>query len=105
MPFKKGQSGNPLGRGIRSKEKRQVEVELKQIAKTHTQEALDRLVFWMRSDEPKASVTATTAILDRAHGKPVQQIDMDVRQKPCDISAEPLPAKDWDEKYGEQPTH
>jgi hypothetical protein len=30
-----------------------------------------------------------------------QQIDMEVTQKPCDVSAEPLPAKDWDQKYGE----
>lgn len=29
-----------------------------------------------------------------------QQIDMDVNIKPCDVSAEPLPAKDWDDKYG-----
>lgn len=29
-----------------------------------------------------------------------QQIDMDVNVKPCDVSAEPLPAQDWDAKYG-----
>jgi predicted sulfurtransferase len=31
-----------------------------------------------------------------------QQIDMDVRQKPCDVSAEPLKPDEWDQKYGEQ---
>lgn len=29
-----------------------------------------------------------------------QQIDMDVTMKPCDVSAEPLPQSDWDERYG-----
>jgi len=28
-----------------------------------------------------------------------QQIDMEVTTKPCDVSAEPLPAKEWDERY------
>lgn len=100
MPFKKGQSGNPTGRRKRSQEDARREIELKELAKTHTQEALDRLVYWMRNDNPKASVTAATAILDRGHGKPVQQIDMDVNVKPQDVSAEPLPAKEWDERYG-----
>jgi hypothetical protein len=29
-----------------------------------------------------------------------QQIDLDVNVRPCDVSAEPLPAKEWDERYG-----
>lgn len=32
-----------------------------------------------------------------------QQIDMDVNIKPCDVTAEPLPAKEWDETYGARP--
>jgi hypothetical protein len=31
-----------------------------------------------------------------------QQIDVDVTTRPCDVSAEPLPAKDWDERYGSE---
>lgn len=32
-----------------------------------------------------------------------QQIDMDVNIKPCDVTAEPLPAAQWDETYGARP--
>jgi hypothetical protein len=31
-----------------------------------------------------------------------QQIDMDVTVKPCDVSAEPLPQPEWDERYGQR---
>lgn len=31
-----------------------------------------------------------------------QQIDLDVNVRPCDVSAEPLPAKEWDERYGSE---
>jgi hypothetical protein len=33
------------------------------------------LVEWMRSDNPKASVTACLAILDRGYGKPTQPVE------------------------------
>lgn len=29
-----------------------------------------------------------------------QQVDVDVTVRPCDVSSEPLAAKDWDERYG-----
>lgn len=31
-----------------------------------------------------------------------QQVDVDVNIRPCDVTAEPLPAEKWDEQYGEQ---
>jgi hypothetical protein len=67
MPFKKGQSGNPGGR---PKE----DDELKKLARVHTKDALERLVFWMQSDNPKASVSASNSLLDRGYGKPSQAI-------------------------------
>lgn len=67
--FEKGKSGNPSGR-------RKEDPELKELAKAHTKEALDRLVYWMQSDNPKASVQAALAILERGHGKPAQEIDV-----------------------------
>lgn len=67
MPFQPGQSGNPGGRPKEN-------AELKALARTHTTEAIEKLVMWMRGENPKASVSACLAILDRAYGKPAQAI-------------------------------
>ena len=67
--FKPGQSGNPGGRP------KQVG-EVVELARQHTQEAVQRLVFWMRSTNPQASVRATESIMERAWGKPVQPMEV-----------------------------
>jgi hypothetical protein len=67
-PFQKGQSGNPGGR-------RKENLEFREAAKQYSMESLERLVFWMRSDNPKASIVSAIAILDRAFGKPPQQVE------------------------------
>ncbi len=67
--WKKGQSGNPGGRTKESK-------DVKELAKKHTKEAIERLVFWMRSDNAKASVSAANVLLDRGHGKPAQSTEI-----------------------------
>lgn len=64
-PWLKGQSGNPGGRP-------KVAAIVKEEARKHTKEALVRLVHWMRSDDPQASIKAAMAILDRGCGKPTQ---------------------------------
>src|SRR5271170_3152838 len=70
MPFKKGQSGNPGGRiGVPK--------EVRELARTHTEDAINRLVFWMKSDDPRASVAASNSLLDRGYGKPVAPIELD----------------------------
>ena len=70
MPFKKGQSGNPGGRiGVPK--------EVRELARTHTEAAINRLAFWMQSEDPRASVAACNALLDRGYGKPVAPIEMD----------------------------
>jgi hypothetical protein len=71
MAWKPGQSGNPGGR---PKELR----EIAQLSREHSKEAIERLVFWMRSDNPKASTAACNAILDRGYGKPSQPLEHDV---------------------------
>ena len=71
MPFKKGQSGNPNGR----KAKTAAEKEVESLARKHGAAAIDRLKFWMDSDNPKASVAASNAILDRGYGKPKQALE------------------------------
>jgi hypothetical protein len=67
MPFKKGESGNPGGRprydGIRK------------LAQEQGQTAIDRLTFWAKSDNARASVAASQALLDRGFGKPEQAIE------------------------------
>ncbi len=67
MPFQKGQSGNPHGRPKENN-------EVRQLARERSKEAIERLTFWMRSDDPKASVIASIAILDRAYGRPAQAL-------------------------------
>ncbi len=67
MPFQKGQSGNPGGRPKEFN-------EIKDLARQHSRAAVERLVEWMASDNPKASVSAAMALLDRGYGKPVQQV-------------------------------
>jgi len=70
MPFKKGQSGNPGGRiGVPK--------EVRELARTHTEDAINRLVFWMKSEDARASVAASNSLLDRGYGKPVAPIEMD----------------------------
>jgi Family of unknown function (DUF5681) len=67
MPFVKGQSGNPGGR---PKEL----VEVKELARAHTVEAIDTLVTWMKSTEARASVAASQILLDRGWGKAIQPV-------------------------------
>lgn len=67
MPFKKGASGNPGGRPKEA-------AEVKDLARQHGPAALDKLAQWMRSDDPRASVAAAQALLDRGYGRPAQAI-------------------------------
>lgn len=70
MPFAPGESGNPGGRPNSNN-------AVTRLARERSIEALERLVEWMKSDNPKASVAACNAILDRAYGKPSQPIGGD----------------------------
>lgn len=70
--FQKGQSGNPGGRP------KELE-DVKAAAREHSAQAIERLVHWMMSDDPRASVASANALLDRAFGKPQQSMDVDMR--------------------------
>lgn len=76
--FAKGKSGNPGGR---PKELN----EVKDLARAHTAKAIERLAFWMLSEDPKASVAAANALLDRAWGKATQPVSGE-DGKPIDLN-------------------
>jgi len=60
--FRPGHSGNPGGRP-------RTIGEVRDAAREHTVEAIERLAHWMRSNDPRASVAAANALLDRGWGK------------------------------------
>jgi len=70
-PFKQGESGNPSGRPKQDK-------TLKALAREHTSEAVQCLINIMRDSSASATaqVAAAQAILDRGHGKPLQQLEV-----------------------------
>ena len=68
-PWKPGESGNLSGRP-------KLPPEIAKRLNELTPEAIERLAFWMRSTNPKASVAATVALLDRGLGKPAQSVDI-----------------------------
>jgi hypothetical protein len=68
-PFEPGNPGGP-GRPKMTTEQR----EAKKMAKELAGEAMDILTKWMRSDNPAAAVKAAEAIIDRAEGKPTQEV-------------------------------
>jgi hypothetical protein len=71
MPFKKGQSGNTGGRVG-------VPAEVREMARRHSKEAIERLIHWMKSDDGRISVAAANALLDRGFGRPAQLIELSV---------------------------
>lgn len=68
--FEKGKSGNPGGRPA-------IPAEVKEMARAASVEAIERAIYWMRSDDSAASLKAIQIITERAYGKPAQPIDGD----------------------------
>ena len=67
-PFLPGQSGNPGGRP-------KGYVEVRELAREHTVEAIEKLVAVMRKGESEqAQILAANSLLDRGWGRPTQPI-------------------------------
>ena len=69
--FLKGHSGNEGGRP-------QLDRDLAAAAREFTTEVLERLGYWLSSDNPKASISAAAILLDRGYGKPTQRIEFSI---------------------------
>lgn len=77
-----GRSGNPRGRpgGV---------AEIRELARTHTAEAIECLLTEMRKgDTSHARIAAANALLDRAWGKATQPIGGDPEMPPIGLSVE-----------------
>jgi hypothetical protein len=68
-PFKPGQSGNPGGRS-------KAQIDVRNAAREYTQEAIDTLVLVMRNGKPSEAAMAANSLLDRAWGKPRQEVEI-----------------------------
>lgn len=72
--FQPGNSANPAGRPKASA----LEKEVRSLARQHTESAIQTLAEILTDKDATASarVSAAIAILDRGHGKPLQQIEL-----------------------------
>lgn len=67
--WKSGASPNPGGRPAITR-------EVRELAQKHSLAAVERLAELMHSDDERVAVSATTALLDRAVGKPTQALEV-----------------------------
>lgn len=50
--------------------------DIRSLARKHTDDAISRLVYWLHSENAKASVGAAVALLDRGWGRAHQSIEI-----------------------------
>jgi hypothetical protein len=67
--WRPGQSGNPGGRP-------KVSAEIRDLARDHGAQAIERLVALMHSKNENVAVRAAEALLDRGYGRPIQGVEL-----------------------------
>lgn len=65
--WKPGQSGNPRGRP-------KTPFDLPALCRSHTPEAIEKLVEIMRGDDTGKALTAIQMLLDRGYGRPITPV-------------------------------
>ena len=92
--FKPGVSGNPGGRPKKPRtiEARRIEADAKALARQRAPEAIQALANIMNDAKapPAARVSAATVILDRAYGKPRQEVEISRKPDLSRLSDEQL---------------
>ena len=90
MTFKPGQSGNPGGRPKALK-------DIQKAARAHSADALKTLA--RIATDPKApeaaQIAASTALLDRGFGKPLQSIDALNTNVNYAVGEQPMTEEEW----------
>lgn len=76
MAFQKGQSGNPNGRPKQTEQER----EFVDLCRSHAPKAVKRLVELIDCDNVSVAAKASQIIIERAYGRPRQEIDMTTNQ-------------------------
>jgi hypothetical protein len=71
MPFKPGQSGNPLGR-------KKLDPDIAALARAASPDAIKKQIELLQSKDENVALKAAAAILDRAWGKPAQTVNATV---------------------------
>ena len=101
MPFVKGRSGNPKGRGKRAP----ILAEIEELARYAGPDAIDRLKHYLKDPDGRISIKAAEVLLNRGFGTPVQTVTATVTDERSVIRS-PQPSDtpaDWASTYTPKP--
>lgn len=74
MPFVKGQSGNPGGgKGQKKSQRKRL---IRDLMQKHVPTAVKEIAAQLKSDEPRDRQWASEMVINYAHGKPSQAVEI-----------------------------